>query len=114
MLVNGRQTVDFSAPDQTIAAGHIALQCHDAATVVEFESIEVKELPPPAAHSSQPDDAAAVRPVLQHVNLLKHIDPKRDAIYGEWRKAGNVLSAYGGNNVNLEIPYAAHRKNMTC
>ena len=59
---------------------------------------------PAGAAATQP--TATVRPVLRRVDLLKHIDPKLDAIYGEWRKDGNALSAYGGNHVNLEIPYA--------
>jgi hypothetical protein len=42
VLVNGKQTVDFTHPNQVFAKGHFALQGHDPGTVVTFKKVEWK------------------------------------------------------------------------
>jgi hypothetical protein len=44
ILVNGKQTVDFTDPNSTYLKGHFALQGHDPGTVVTFRKIEVKPI----------------------------------------------------------------------
>jgi hypothetical protein len=46
ILVNGKQTVEFTDPEHRYKKGHFALQGHDPGTVVKFKKIEAKELPP--------------------------------------------------------------------
>jgi hypothetical protein len=46
ILVNGKQTIEFTDPENRFTKGHFALQGHDPGTVVKFKKIEVKELPP--------------------------------------------------------------------
>ena len=43
--VNGRTTADYTDDKRLFTSGHLALQQLDAATVVEFRKIEIKELP---------------------------------------------------------------------
>jgi hypothetical protein len=45
VLVNGKQTADFTDPDNTYKKGCIALQCYDAGTVATFKKIEWKPIP---------------------------------------------------------------------
>jgi hypothetical protein len=45
ILVNGKQTIEFTDPEYRFKKGHFALQGHDPGTVVKFKKIEVKELP---------------------------------------------------------------------
>jgi hypothetical protein len=42
--VNGRTTAYFTDPETRFASGHIALQQHNPQTIVEFRTIEIKEL----------------------------------------------------------------------
>ena len=44
ILVNGKQTVDFTDPNKTYTKGHFALQGHDPGTVVTFKRVEYKPL----------------------------------------------------------------------
>ena len=44
-LVNGQVMADYIDRQLRFSSGHIALQCGGSSTRVEFESIEVKELP---------------------------------------------------------------------
>jgi hypothetical protein len=44
ILVNGKQTVDFTDPNKTFTKGHFALQGHDPGTVVTFKKVEWKPL----------------------------------------------------------------------
>lgn len=44
ILVNGKQTVDFTDPNKTYMKGHFALQGHDPGTVVTFKRVEYKPL----------------------------------------------------------------------
>jgi hypothetical protein len=44
ILVNGKQTVDFTHPDPVFTKGHFALQGHDPGTVVTFKKIEWKPI----------------------------------------------------------------------
>lgn len=38
--VNGKQTIDFTHPNQVFSKGHFALQGHDPGTVVTFKTVE--------------------------------------------------------------------------
>ena len=55
ILVNGKQTVDFTDPydhpkrQAGFKTGHIAVQAHDPKSVMTFQSVEIKRLPPAAA-----------------------------------------------------------------
>ena len=42
--VNGKQTIDFTDPDNRYKKGHFALQGHDPGTVVTFKKIEYKPI----------------------------------------------------------------------
>lgn len=42
VLVNGKQTIDFTDPNKAYLKGHFALQGHDPGTVVTFRKIEYK------------------------------------------------------------------------
>ena len=53
--VNGWTTAEYELDSMQPPGGRIALQCHDAATVIEFESIEIKPLD--AKQGSHPADA---------------------------------------------------------
>jgi hypothetical protein len=44
--INGATTAEFSRLGPEFLRGHIALQAHQAGTVIEFRKIEIKELPP--------------------------------------------------------------------
>jgi len=44
ILVNGKQTIDFTDPNNSFTKGHFALQGHDPGTVVTFKKIEWKPL----------------------------------------------------------------------
>jgi hypothetical protein len=45
--LNGQTTADYTDEQKLYTSGHIVLQQHGAATVVEFRKIEIKELPNP-------------------------------------------------------------------
>jgi hypothetical protein len=47
VLVNGREVVAYTDPDNTWTRGHLALQVWQPPTVVEFRRIDVKRLAPP-------------------------------------------------------------------
>ena len=49
IIVNDKQTVDFTDEKGRFTSGHIALQQARAATVVEFQKIEIRELSPKTA-----------------------------------------------------------------
>ena len=44
IMVNGKQTIDFTDPNNTYTKGHFALQGHDPGTVVKFKTVEYKSL----------------------------------------------------------------------
>jgi hypothetical protein len=44
ILVNGKQTIDFTDKNNTYTKGHFALQGHDPGTVVTFKKIEYKPI----------------------------------------------------------------------
>jgi hypothetical protein len=44
ILVNGKQTIDWTDPNNTFTKGHFALQGHDPGTVVMFKKIEYKPI----------------------------------------------------------------------
>lgn len=44
ILVNGKQTIDWTDPGNTYTKGHFALQGHDPGTVVTFKKIEYKPI----------------------------------------------------------------------
>jgi len=44
ILVNGKQTVDFTDPKSTYTKGHFALQGHDPGSVMTFKKVEYKPL----------------------------------------------------------------------
>jgi hypothetical protein len=44
ILVNGKQTVDYTDPANTFTKGHFALQGHDPGSIMTFKKVEVKEL----------------------------------------------------------------------
>ena len=44
ILVNGKQTIDWTDPNNTYSKGHFALQGHDPGTVVTFKKIEYKPI----------------------------------------------------------------------
>ena len=45
ILVNGKQTIDFTDPNKTYTKGHFALQGHDPGSEVHYKNIKVKPLP---------------------------------------------------------------------
>jgi len=47
IFVNDKQTVDFIDEKNTYTSGYLALQQHNAGSVVEFKNLMMKELPPP-------------------------------------------------------------------
>jgi hypothetical protein len=47
IFVNNKQTVDFIDEKNTFTSGYLALQQHNAGSVVEFRNLMMKELPPP-------------------------------------------------------------------
>ncbi len=44
ILVNGKQTVDFTDPNKTYLKGHFALQGHDPGSVMTFKRVEYKPI----------------------------------------------------------------------
>jgi len=44
IFVNGKQTVDFTDPNNTYTKGHFALQGHDPGSVMTFKKVEYKPL----------------------------------------------------------------------
>ncbi|HEX4071223.1 MAG TPA: SUMF1/EgtB/PvdO family nonheme iron enzyme, partial [Planctomycetaceae bacterium] len=62
--VNDRTTADYVDAARSFDSGRIALQQHDAQTVVEFRKIEIRELSPaaPAERQKQADAAALIAP----------------------------------------------------
>lgn len=44
ILVNGKQTLDWTDPDHRFKKGHFALQGHDPGSVMTFRKVEVKEI----------------------------------------------------------------------
>jgi Domain of Unknown Function (DUF1080) len=44
ILVNGKQTLDWTDPNETFKSGHFALQGHDPGSVMTFRKVEVMEL----------------------------------------------------------------------
>ena len=44
ILVNGKQTIDFTDPNNTYKKGHFALQGHDPGSVMTFKKVEYKPL----------------------------------------------------------------------
>ena len=47
IFVNDKQTVDFIDEKNTFTSGHLALQQHNAGSVVQFKDLMIKVLPPP-------------------------------------------------------------------
>jgi uncharacterized Zn-binding protein involved in type VI secretion len=47
IFVNDKKTVDFVDEKNTFTAGHLALQQHNAGSVVEFKNLQMKDLPGP-------------------------------------------------------------------
>jgi hypothetical protein len=47
IYVNDKKTVDFVDEKNTYTSGYLALQQHNAGSVVEFKNLMMKELPPP-------------------------------------------------------------------
>ena len=44
ILVNGKQTIDFTDPNNTYKKGHFALQGHDPGSVMTFKKVEYKPI----------------------------------------------------------------------
>jgi hypothetical protein len=47
IFINDKQTVDFIDEKNTYVSGYLALQQHNAGSVVEFKNLMMKDLPPP-------------------------------------------------------------------
>lgn len=114
--VNGQSAADYIDPQPFAPEGHIALQVHDAATRIEFWSIEIKELaaePKPAPREgfsrifngtdlagwtvdSGPKDGWSVEGVS-----LTAKGP------GDYRKAGFLLSDRDYGDFRLRFEYQA-------
>jgi hypothetical protein len=47
IFVNEKQTVDFIDEKNTYVSGYLALQQHNAGSIVDFKNLMMKELPPP-------------------------------------------------------------------
>jgi eukaryotic-like serine/threonine-protein kinase len=94
--VNGQVTADVVDQANTYRKGHLALQAMsdkitNVTTVVQFRSIEIKELPSAVA-------------ALVPLDLLALIDPGQDRVDGNWQRnlAGELLS---DETARLQIPY---------
>jgi hypothetical protein len=49
IFVNDKKTVDFIDEKNTFTNGHLALQQHNAGSVVEFKDLMIRQLPPPSS-----------------------------------------------------------------
>jgi len=49
IFVNDKKTVDFTEEGNTFTDGYLALQQHNAGSVVEFKNLMMRHLPPPAS-----------------------------------------------------------------
>ena len=45
--MNDKQTVDFIDEKNTYTSGYLALQQHNAGSIVEFKNLMMRALPPP-------------------------------------------------------------------
>jgi serine/threonine protein kinase len=107
--VNGQTTAEH-VDTRGFAKGQIALQEFKPHTVVEFRKIEIKELSP-----GQPKPVGALAPARPptpprdsdgtFVDLLKRIEPKRDAVAGEWKIENGQLVSPASGMPRLDIPY---------
>lgn len=100
--INGQTTAEYVDVGRHFSMGHFALQQHNPQTVVEFRKIEVREGLPA---ESSPMLAANVAQERGSIDLLKLIDPQRDAIAGNWRLEGGRLITPLDADAQLEIPY---------
>ncbi len=44
ILVNGKQTIEYTIPGKAFEKGHFALQGHDPGSIMTFKKVEVKEI----------------------------------------------------------------------
>jgi serine/threonine protein kinase len=94
--VNGKTTVDFVDEENCHPTGHIALQQHDAQTVVEFRKIEIKELPPTRAISKEPFVILAKgdRAEQGHATLKDAVEKARSGDTIEVRSDGPFITPH--------------------
>ena len=87
---NRRFTLDSGGPDQ--------LGLHLAAWKAPFLVSKFELRPLPSESPEPPTD------LTLPVDVLKLIDPKRDAVYGEWKQADGALLAPGVPWARLQLP----------
>ncbi|HET6880329.1 MAG TPA: PA14 domain-containing protein [Pirellulales bacterium] len=85
-----RFTSKCDVPDE------LGLQVGDWNTQFLISKFELRSIPPAAPEP--PIDLA------QPIDLLKRIDPQRDAVWGDWKKEGDVLLAPGDEYARLQLP----------
>ncbi|HTU24922.1 MAG TPA: family 16 glycoside hydrolase [Pirellulales bacterium] len=95
VFINGVRTADFVDPKPRQTRGYVALQRWHDENVVEFQTVEIKELPP-----TKPIHYVEGEPI----DLLAKIDPSRDAASGTWRRDGDWLISPNDRPATLALP----------
>jgi hypothetical protein len=105
--VDGKKTLSYEDLQRNFMKGGIALQVQGTATVVRFRKIQIRELTPPAR-----EPKAEIRPAASpaqaakgSVDLLKLVDPDKDARVGHWKMEKGVLICAPMKSAQIEFPY---------
>ena len=84
--VNGKTTVDYVDEDKKYSRGQLALQVLEAATVVHFKRVEIKELPP--SQPNRPSVLLAEKGILDYAEIHDADENRFDAWIAQMKKDG--------------------------
>jgi len=98
IFVNDKKTVDFTDEKNTFTDGFLALQQHNAGSVVEFKNLMIRHLPPPAsplagtwkvnAKESKFADAAPQQDTIRVLDELDGIRWQSEVVTADGKKEG--------------------------
>ncbi len=98
IFVNDRKTVDFTDEKNTFTDGLLALQQHNAGSVVEFKNLMMRHLPPPASplagtwklitEQSKFADAAPQQDTIRVLDELDGIRWQSEVVTSDGKKEG--------------------------
>ena len=100
--IDGKVVLDYVDAKKSFTRGRIALQKWGPPTRVAYKNIRIKEL---SGERLRGTDVKPPPPPPREVDLLKLVDPAKDAFSGNWSFDKESLVCEPSDEAGIEIPY---------
>ncbi|MBT6495084.1 MAG: hypothetical protein HOL01_11090, partial [Planctomycetaceae bacterium] len=101
VTVNGKPIIDWEGDFSRLSPHpHLKLKTDNHLSIASYGPFKISKIELRRLDVSGPLPTPRVV-----VNLLKHIDPEKHAVHGEWLFDGETLVSKGGKYARLQIPY---------